>query len=70
LTKFGVLRNSLTGFIPETIANWTLIEDAWFSENNFTGSMPDAICEFISGQDSLTADCEELPCSCCTNRCT
>ena len=66
LTLFAVLRNSHTGAIPETIANWTLIEFASFHENNFTGSVPDSICDFISGEDTLTANCE-LPCSCCTS---
>ena len=65
LTFFIAHHNLLTGTIPETIVNWSLIQQAWFEFNEFNGSMPNGICEFISGKDLLQADCD-LACRCCT----
>lgn len=62
---FSVRTNSFSGTIPESAGeNWTIIENAHFFDNEFSGSMP--LCN-VTGQ--LTADCEEVDCPCCTHCC-
>jgi hypothetical protein len=40
-----------------------------FTGNDFTGSMPEGICDLFVDHKltQLTADCPEVECLCCTN---
>jgi hypothetical protein len=73
LTEFNVGNNEFIGTIPLSIGNWRNITSAGFSQNNFTGSVPNEFCTNIEDQGGnvilISADClSEINCSCC-NEC-
>jgi hypothetical protein len=64
---FNVRGNLLTGTVPVSIGeNWTIIEIARFENNRFTGGSI-ALCDNITR--TLTADCFEVNCTCCSSCC-
>jgi hypothetical protein len=70
LTYFEVYNiNGLFGTIPSSIGNWSLIQTAKFYKNQFMGTMPNAICQYVDpATDVLQVDCT-VNCSCCTADC-
>jgi hypothetical protein len=66
LGYFSVYKNFFEGTIPESVQEWTSIETAYFTGNDFTGSMSTGICD-IKSLKTLEADClSEVTCTCCT----
>jgi hypothetical protein len=64
---FNVRGNQMTGTVPSSIGvNWTEIETARFENNRFAGGNI-ALCRNIT--TTLTADCLEVNCSCCSGCC-
>lgn len=64
LKIFDVQINSLTGQIPESVVQWNSIEEAYFQDNGFSGTMP--FCDADIDLITLVADCDAVDCSCCT----
>jgi hypothetical protein len=63
---FDVSHNSLNGTIPSSIGNWSLIQLAYFTNNHFEGTMPNAICQYIDPQTDVLCVDITLTRSCCT----
>lgn len=64
-------RNDFRGPIPDTLALLTSVTLVRLDANQFTGAMPQAVCQvFDVTQPSLFADCGELDCPCCNYCCT
>ena len=69
IESINVANNMLSGPIPEDIIYYEDLQEAYFHGNNFM-SMPSSVCngtEILSSTIKvLTADCDEVSCSCCT----
>lgn len=76
LHDFRVANNKLSGPIPREVAALTSLIALWLHGNEFSGSLPEAICSLKPFLEDLRADCKEdesgfieLTCSCCTECC-
>jgi hypothetical protein len=62
--------NELTGTIPTELGTINTLEVLELHKNVFTGTMPESICTIFDTSDyadkSLTVDCDEVSCDCCT----
>ncbi|KAL7578251.1 hypothetical protein ACA910_012670 [Epithemia clementina (nom. ined.)] len=71
LQRLWLYNNKLSGSIPEAVAAaWSSMEVFEIYGNDLNGTMPVAICTAVqnSGYElaTITADCQEIECSCCT----
>jgi hypothetical protein len=65
LTFIDLDFNAFDGTIPTSISNWSNIQDAVFSNNNYTSEVPTGICQFNATILNLIADCD-VASTCCT----
>ncbi|GKY97738.1 hypothetical protein MPSEU_000732000 [Mayamaea pseudoterrestris] len=70
LRRVWLYENSLSGQVPSELSNLPDLEVLELYENNLSGSMPSTVCDRIQSAaydfKALTADCQEVSCSCCT----
>mmetsp|Transcript_32818 Transcript_32818/g.49618 ORF Transcript_32818/g.49618 Transcript_32818/m.49618 type:complete len:111 (-) Transcript_32818:203-535(-) len=65
--------NGFSGPVPETLSPLSQLTTLALQENDFVGVISDSICNAtVKGNAriqlrSLTIDCEEVACECCTN---
>jgi len=73
LADLHLRANSLTGSLPNELGLLKNLEAMWIEQNSFTGTMLNAICVLVKRNSTgfwrLSADCEEMECSCCTDCC-
>jgi hypothetical protein len=62
--------NEITGTIPTEFGAWSNLLLFQLEGNNVNGTMPEEICALVApaggALTSLTADCDEVTCACCT----
>ena len=68
LEMLSIRANLLTGLVPSELGQLSSLETLDLSGNSFTGSLDETICG-MSDLPSLTADCMEVDCPCCTFCC-
>ena len=68
LEMLSLRANLLTGSVTSELVQLTSLETLDLSGNSFVGSWNETICG-MSGLSSLTADCMEVDCPCCTFCC-
>jgi len=70
LTELEIDRNFLIGTIPSELRQLSSLKRLMIHTNSFTGSVNDTLCD-PHGFDinELTADCDQVVCSCCTTCC-
>jgi len=65
--------NSLTGSIPSELGLLNNLEGLGLYRNSLTGTLPNEVCALrndnVGNLGSLSADCEEVTCPCCTLCC-
>jgi len=71
LVLFGVNHNLLTGTVPSDYSTWKSIQTWRLEYNNLIGFLVPDICDLTQSwpPGTLTADCEEMGCKCCTHCC-
>lgn len=61
--------NVLTGEFPEAVSSFAGLNTLALHNNDMTGEVPETVCE-MQGLNTflttLTADCDEMACACCT----
>ena len=67
LEEFAIVDNMVGGTVPDTISLLTNLTALNLEGNVFTGSISPGICALTNTTlVELSADCEEVSCSCCT----
>jgi hypothetical protein len=70
LQRVWLYSNAMTGVIPSEIGNLPKLEVLELYANSLSGSMPTQVCSRIDSATyefkALTVDCQEVPCTCCT----
>lgn len=67
LEEFAIVDNMVGGTVPDTISLLTNLTALNLEGNAFTGSISPGICALTNTTlVELSADCEEVSCSCCT----
>jgi len=65
LEEFSISDCSFTGPVPSEIGSLSAMQTFAIQGNSVTGSVPKGLCD-IDSKVALTADCDEVSCSCCT----
>lgn len=66
LTKLTLSDNSLTGWVPESLAELKKLKTLTLGNNFLSGSLPKDICRF-EDLEVLSVDCDAQGCECCTD---
>jgi hypothetical protein len=71
IESFALESNRLNGTIPVEFGELSRLSSLTVHQNDLTGEMPLGLCPGSpdSSMTSLTADCDEISCDCCTDCC-
>ena len=72
LGGLGLSGNLLTGTVPTQLGQLVFLRDGYIllDNNNLTGSLDEVFCMDTPSPIFLSADCDEVNCTCCSQCCT